>query len=224
MAEHALALLLALARALPVYVGEQQAGAFTRGFRELRAERPLELEGKTLLVVGLGGIGTEVASRAHGLGMRVIATRNSRREGPDYVDYVGLADEYVELAKRADVVVNATPLTPATRGMFDARFFGEIKEGAYFINIGRGESVVTDALVAALESHRLGAAGLDVTDPEPLPPGHPLWSMRNVIITPHVATSSDFRDERTIALVAENVRRYVRGDKVLSVVDLAQGY
>jgi phosphoglycerate dehydrogenase-like enzyme len=224
MAEHAIALMLALARSLPVYASEQHAGAFTRGFRELRAERPFEIEGKTLLVIGLGGIGTEVAKRAHGLGMHVIATRNSSRSGPDYVEYVGLADEYVELASRADVVVNATPLTPATRGMFDEKFFKAIKEGALFINIGRGESVATDALVAALRSNRVAGAGLDVTDPEPLPPGHAFWTMENVIVTPHIATSSDFRNERTLALVAENLRRYVRGDKLLSVVDLAQGY
>jgi phosphoglycerate dehydrogenase-like enzyme len=142
MAEHAIALMLGLARALPVYAAEQHAGAFTRGFRELRAERPFEIEGKTLLVVGLGGIGTEVAKRAHGLGMRVIATRNSSRSGPEYVSYVGLADEYAELATQADVVVNATPLTPATRGMFDTRFFAALKPGALFVNIGRGESVV----------------------------------------------------------------------------------
>jgi phosphoglycerate dehydrogenase-like enzyme len=224
MSEHAIALMLALARALPVYAAEQRAGAFTRGFRELRAERPVEIEGKTMLVVGLGGIGTEVAKRAHGLGMRVVATRNSSRSGPDYVEYVGLADEYRELAGRADVVVNATPLTPATRGMFDERFFAAIKPGALFINIGRGESVVTDALVAALRSNRVAGAGLDVTDPEPLPPGHAFWTMENVIVTPHIATSSDFRNERTLTLVAENLRRYLRGDKLLSVVDLAQGY
>jgi phosphoglycerate dehydrogenase-like enzyme len=224
MAEHAIALMLALARALPVYAVEQHGGAFTRGFRELRAERPVEIEGKTMLVVGLGGIGTEVARRAHGLGMRVIATRNSSRSGPEYVAYVGLADEYVELARQADVVVNATPLTPATRGMFDARFFAAIKPGAMFINIGRGESVVTEALLAALRSNRVAGAGLDVTDPEPLPPGHAFWTTENVIITPHIATSSDFRNERTLTLVAENVRRYVRGDKLLSVVDLALGY
>jgi phosphoglycerate dehydrogenase-like enzyme len=224
MAEHAMALLLSLARALPVYAAEQNAGAFTRGFRETRGERPIEVEGKTLLVVGLGGIGTEVAKRAHGLGMHVIATRNSRREGPDYVEYVGLADEYRTLAARADVVVNSTPLTPETRGMFDAAFFDAMKDDAFFINIGRGESVVTAALTAALQAQKLGGAGLDVTDPEPLPPGHPLWSMRNVVITPHIATSSDFRSDRTLTLVAENVRRYVRGDAVLSVVDLAAGY
>ncbi len=154
----------------------------------------------------------------------MIATRNSRREGPDYVEYVGLADEYRTLAARADVVVNTTPLTPETRGMFDAAFFAAMRDGAYFINIGRGESVVTADLTAALVAGQIGGAGLDVTDPEPLPPGHPLWSLPNVIITPHIATSSDFRSDRTVALVAENVRRYLRGDKVLSVVDLAAGY
>jgi phosphoglycerate dehydrogenase-like enzyme len=224
MAEHAIALMLSLARSLPVYAAEQQGGAFTRGFRELRAERPIEIEGKTMLVVGLGGIGTEVAKRAAGLGMHVIATRNSRREGPDYVEYVGLADEYRTLAARADVVVNSTPLTPETRGMFDAAFFAALKQGAYFINIGRGESVVTSALTEALQAGKLGGAGLDVTDPEPLPPGHPLWAMQNVVITPHIATSSDFRSDRTVTLVVENVRRYLRGDAVLSVVDLAAGY
>jgi phosphoglycerate dehydrogenase-like enzyme len=224
MAEHAIALLLALARSLPVYSAEQQAGEFTRGFRELRAERPVEIEGKTLLVVGLGGIGTEVARRAAALGLHVIATRASRREGPDYVEYVGLAEEYRTLAQRADVVVNSTPLTPDTRGMFDAAFFAAMKDSAYFINIGRGESVDTAALTAALVAGQLGGAGLDVTDPEPLPPGHPLWSMQNVIITPHIATSSDFRSDRTVTLVAENVRRYLNGARVLSVVDLAAGY
>jgi phosphoglycerate dehydrogenase-like enzyme len=224
MAEHAIALLLSLARALPVYAVEQNAGAFTRGFRETRGERPIEIEGKTLLVVGLGGIGTEVAKRASGLGLHVIATRNSRREGPDYVEYVGLADEYRTLAARADFVVNATPLTPETRGMFDAQFFAAMKDDALFINIGRGESVVMTALSIAVQAGTIGGAGLDVTDPEPLPPGHPLWSMSNVIITPHIATSSDYRSDRTVTLVAENVRRYVRGEALLSVVDLAAGY
>jgi phosphoglycerate dehydrogenase-like enzyme len=224
MAEHAMAMMLSLARALPVYAAEQNAGAFTRGFRETRGERPIEIEGKTLLVVGLGGIGTEVARRAHGLGLHVIATRNSARVGPDYVEYVGLADEYRTLAARADVVVNSTPLTPQTRGMFDAQFFAAMKDGAYFINIGRGESVLTADLTAALQAGAIGGAGLDVTDPEPLPSGHALWSMSNVIITPHIATSSDYRSDRTFTLVAENLRRYVRGDAVLSVVDLAAGY
>jgi phosphoglycerate dehydrogenase-like enzyme len=224
MAEHAVAMMLALARGLPYFSPQQNAGRWTNGLRELGGVQLLEIEGKTLLVVGLGGIGTEVAKRAAGLGMHVLATRNSSREGPPFVDYVGLSDEYVELAARADVVVNSTPLTPQTVGMFDARFFAAMKDTAFFINIGRGESVVTADLVAALESRQIAGAGLDVTDPEPLPPGHPLWSMTNVILTPHIATSSDFRSERTIVLAAENLRRYLRGDRLLSVVDLAQGY
>jgi phosphoglycerate dehydrogenase-like enzyme len=224
MAEHAVAMMLALARGLPHFAPQQNGGRWTNGLRELGGVQLLEIEGKTLLVVGLGGIGTEVAKRAAGLGMHVLATRNSSREGPPFVDYVGLSDEYVELAARADVVINSTPLTPQTVGMFDAKFFAAMKDTAFFINIGRGESVVTADLVAALEAQRIAGAGLDVTDPEPLPPGHPLWSMTNVILTPHIATSSDFRSERTIVLVAENLRRYLRGDRLLSVVDLAQGY
>jgi phosphoglycerate dehydrogenase-like enzyme len=108
--------------------------------------------------------------------------------------------------------------------MFDAAFFAAMKDDAFFINIGRGESVVTADLTAALQHGTIGGAGLDVTDPEPLPAGHPLWSMSNVIITPHIATSSDYRSDRTFTLVAENLRRYVRGDALLSVVDLAAGY
>jgi phosphoglycerate dehydrogenase-like enzyme len=150
-----------------------------------------ELEGKNLLVIGLGGVGTEVARRAHALGMRVRATRNTGREGPDFVEYVGLANEALPLAEWADVIVNCTPLTPDTRGMFNASFFSAMKPSAYFINVGRGESVVTDDLVSALQARRLAGAALDVTDPEPLPRNHTLWRMPNVIITPHVAVASD---------------------------------
>ena len=103
---------------------------------------------RRVLIVGLGGIGTQAARRAHGLGMRVIATRGSRREGPDYVEYVGLADETIELAKQADVIINTTPLTDRTRGMFDAGFFATMKPTAYFISVGRGGSTVSDYFVS----------------------------------------------------------------------------
>jgi phosphoglycerate dehydrogenase-like enzyme len=156
--------------------------------------------------------------------MRVIATRGSGREGPEYVEYVGLAPELPELAARADVVVNCTPLTPATTGLFDRAFFARMKRGGFFINIGRGGSVVTDELVDALRSGQLAGAGLDVTDPEPLPADSPLWGMENVIITPHVAGSSDRGEERIWTLVVENLRRYVAGERMLNVVDLDKGY
>jgi phosphoglycerate dehydrogenase-like enzyme len=182
------------------------------------------VDGKTMLVVGLGGIGSEVAKRAHALGMKVIATRNSGRTGPEYVSYVGLPDELLKLAAQADFVVNTAPLTPQTKGVFDAAFFAQMKPTAYFINIARGGSVVTSALVDALNSKKIAGAGLDVTDPEPLPDGHPLWKAPNVIITPHVANDSDIGFDAQVQVVKENLRRYAAGEKMLSVVDVTRGY
>jgi phosphoglycerate dehydrogenase-like enzyme len=222
MAEHAMTLMLMLARQMPVYYRQQLQSEWRR-LPDAGAQ-VLEVSGKTLLVVGLGGIGRQVAQRAHGLGMRVIATRNTHREGPAYVDYVGLADEVTALAREADVVVNITPLTAATTGMFDRDFFRAMKPTAFFINIGRGKSVVTADLVAALESGEIAGAGLDVSDPEPLPPEHPLWSLPNVLITPHDSASSDQMLQRLWILVRENLRRYTAGEPLLNVVDVRRGY
>lgn len=219
IAEHAIAMMMALARGLPRYAIHQQAGRWQSERQHMR-----ELGGRTLLVVGLGGIGTEVARRGHGLGMRVIATRNSRREGPDFVAKVGLPDELLTLAAEADVVISALPLTAETTGLFDRAFFDAMKPGGYFLSLGRGRSTVTDDLVAALRSGRLAGAGLDVTDPEPLPAGHPLWSMPNVIISPHVSAGSDVQAQRNELVLVENLRRYVAGEPLLNVVDIERGY
>jgi phosphoglycerate dehydrogenase-like enzyme len=219
IAEHAIAMALALARGLPQFSRRQVAGVWDETNPGMR-----EVGGRTLLVVGLGGIGTEVARRGHALGMRVIAVRNSSREGPDYVEKVGLPNEMLALAAEADVVVNAVPLTPETTNIFNRAFFDALPRGATFINVGRGRSVVTDDLVAALQSGQLGGAGLDVTEPEPLPAGHPLWAMPNVLITPHVAASSDVQGPRYWILIAENLRRYTEGEPLLNVVDIKRGY
>ncbi len=219
IAEHAIAMMMALARGLPRYAVHQQARRWQPEREHMR-----ELGGRTLLVVGLGGIGTEVARRGHGLGMRVIATRNSRREGPDFVEKVGLPDELLTLAAEADVVISAVPLTPDTTDLFDRAFFDAMKPGGYFLSLGRGRSTVTDDLVAALRSGRLAGAGLDVTEPEPLPADHPLWSMPNVIISPHVSAGSDVQAQRSGLVVVENVRRYVAGEPLLNVVDIGRGY
>ena len=222
MAEHVMAMMLALTRGLNFYIPERIAARWTRQLPE--PAQMLTLSGKTLLVVGLGGIGVEVARRAHAFGMKVVATRASSREGPDFVSYVGLPGELGKLAGDADFIVNTTPLTPETRGMFDARFFAAAKPGAFFFNVGRGGSVVQQDLVAALESGRLAGAGLDVTDPEPLPAASPLWKMNNVIITPHVSAASDLGNAARFAVARENLRRYVAGERMLSVVDLERGY
>jgi phosphoglycerate dehydrogenase-like enzyme len=221
IAEHVMGMLLALTRGLDFYIAGQAQGEWQR---YAPAQRATVIQGKTLLVVGLGGIGSEVAKRAHAFGMRVTATRASGREGPDYVSYVGLPEELPKLAAQADVIVNTAPLTPQTTGVFDAAFFARMKPTAYFINVARGRSVVTSALVDALKNNRIAGAALDVTDPEPLPADHPLWRMPNVIITPHVSNDSDLGFETKVTVTAENLRRYLQGERMLSVVDTSKGY
>ena len=222
IAEHVIAMMMLLTRGLAESHAAQLQEDWSRA--AAGAAPMIEVKDKTMLVAGLGGIGTEVARRAHGLGMRVIATRNSSREGPDFVEYVGLADELQTLAARADVIVNALPLTKETTGLFNRGFFAALKPGSYFISVGRGRSTVTDDLVAALQSGQLAGAGLDVTDPEPLPKGHPLWRVPNVIITPHNSSTSDRAQERRWIVIRENLRRYIAGEKLLNVVDIKKGY
>lgn len=222
IAEHTMAMLFSIARGLPAYHRAQAANSWDPEL--VQYVRFGELKGKTLLVAGLGGIGTEVAWRAHGLGMRVIATRNSSRSGPPFVEYVGLSDELLSLAGKADVVVNALPLTEETTGLFDKAFFEAMPKGGIFVSVGRGASTVTADLVAALDSGQLYGAGLDVTDPEPLPPDSPLWQKPNVIITPHIAAAGGDSIRRGATLAVENLRRYVAGEPLLNVVDMARGY
>ncbi len=222
IAEHAIALALALARGLETSIINTSRARWSR--EDAAATQMQVLYDKTLLVVGLGGIGTEVASRAHALGMTVIATRNSSRTGPGYVSYVGTPAELLTLAKTADVIVNAAPLTTETTGIYNSKFFEVLKPNALFINVARGGSVVTADLTKALNEHRLAGAGLDVVDPEPLPPDNPLWKAPNVIISPHVSSRSDLPGAERWVLVRENLRRYVAGDKMLSVVDLKREY
>jgi phosphoglycerate dehydrogenase-like enzyme len=221
IAEHAIAMMLSLARNLPGFTREMIAAKWSRDDTATRGMTPIA--GKNLLVVGLGGIGTEVARLGNALGMKVSGTRNSSRSGPDFIEYVGLSHELNSMAAKADVVVNALPLTDATSGTFDDEFFATIKEGAIFINVGRGRTVVTEDLLDALESGRVSAAGLDVTDPEPLPASHSLWQRDDVIITPHVAGFGGERERHGVLLI-ENLRRYIAGDALLNVVDPKKGY
>lgn len=220
MAEHVIAMMLVLSRHLDYYLKEQQQAHWAGQ----DGPEATDLEGKTVLVVGLGGIGTEVARRAHALGMKVTATRASGRTGPDFVSYVGLPDELPKLARDADFVVNCAPLTPQTTGIFNAGFFALMKPSAYFLSVGRGRSTVTADLISALDEHRIAGAALDVVDPEPLPSDSALWHLPNVIITPHVSAYTPLADQERNALLRENLRRYASGEPMLAVVDIERGY
>lgn len=222
IAEHVMAMVLYFSRGLDHYAAAQAEKKWAR--RAVPPNQLWALNTKTMLVAGLGGIGTQTARLANGLGMKVIATRNSSRKGPDYVDYVGLSGELHELATQADVIVNALPLTGATTGLFDADFFARMKSTALFINVGRGGSTVTEDLIAALENGDIAGAGLDVQDPEPTPADHPLWDAPNLLITPHISSFNGAGQEARLILFRENLRRYVSGDKMLSMVDIEKGY
>jgi phosphoglycerate dehydrogenase-like enzyme len=182
-----------------------------------------ELYEKTLLILGLGHIGQEIARRAAAFGMRVIGSR--RRPAPlSGIDRVVGEDAWRMLLPEADYLVIATPLTSATRGMLDAAALARMRLGAYLVNIARGEIIDTAALIAALEQGQLAGAALDVLPEEPLPPEHPLWRTPNVWITPHISASSPRTSERAIAIFVENVRRDLNGQPFVNLVDQQAGY
>ena len=220
LADHALALILALSRQLPFLFRAQD--------REVWVSRdsypPGELDGETLLVVGLGGTGLEVARRAKSFGMRVVATR--LRPGnpvPPFVDELHPADALGGLLGKADWVVICVPLVPGTRDLIGESQLRGMKRSARIVCVTRGGIINTDALVRALREEWIAGAGLDVTDPEPLPAGHPLWKMDNAIITPHAAGHSPKAGERMFALLKENVARFCAGRELENVVDLELG-
>ena len=155
--------------------------------------------------------------------MHILATDPKVIEKPDFVDELHRPDGLPRAPACADVVASAVPLTPLSRKMIGGEEFARMKRGVLFLNVSRGGVVDTDALVQALESGQVAAAGLDVTDPEPLPPGHPLWD-QNVIITPHTAGQSPAGARRAFDLFRENLRRFAHGEMLLNVVDKSVGY
>ena len=211
-AEHALALMLALARRLDEYAG----------LSTWRRVDGTTLFGAHVCVVGAGGIGTELIRLMAPFGVEVDAVTSSGRpvEGARAVPADGLTDAVAA----ADFVVNALPVTPATRGAIAAEQFQAMKESAYLVNVGRGATIAGDDLVTALTEGQIAGAGLDVTDPEPLPDGNPLWTTPRTLITCHTANPSALNSEALRQRVAENVRRLVAGEELVGRVDLDRGY
>lgn len=211
-AEHAVALTLAALRGIPDFVHAQDAQRWTPGFRPALADR-------TVLLLGYGSIAAAVEARLTAFECHVLRVARTARQLPQ--GPVHSMDELPSLLPRADVVVLTVPLTDATRGLVGARFLARMRDGALLVNIARGPVVDTTALVGALRSGRLSAA-LDVTDPEPLPPGHPLWTTPHTLISPHAAaTTSAFRP-RALALVRAQLARYTAGEPLANVVAVPQ--
>jgi len=221
VAEHALMLILALARRLPEAVRAQDA---RRWISNDLSGLPM-LRGRTLGIVGLGAIGCELARMAAGLGMVVIGTRREiDAPMPEGVTEALDPGALPELLARADVVVLAAPLTEETRGLIGAHELGLMKPSAWLVNVARGKLVREQALVEALAAGVIAGAALDVVEHEPLARSSPLWGMPNVLITPHVAGFREDYWEAATELFAENLDRHLRGEQPANIVDKLAGY
>ncbi len=232
VADQAMALLLALTRGLARDLDKKPLPSLplqdrgTEYWKKLKdVSQAQELHGRTMLIVGMGGIGTQIARRADAFGMRVLAIDpNAAIVKPAFIFSLDRPAKMMELIPQADVVVLACPLTNETKGMVGKSQFAAMKKSAYFINIARGGLTSQQELVDALKTNTIAGAGLDVTDPEPLPDGSPLWGMTNVVISPHLGGQSDGARDRAWRLFRENVRRFYFGEPLLCVVDKAKGY
>jgi phosphoglycerate dehydrogenase-like enzyme len=215
LAAHAVAFLLAFARRFEHYLPQK---------RWQRGPKMIDLPAQTVLIVGVGGAGAEAAKLCAALGMHVFGVDPRVTDLPHGMADLSPPARLEERLGEADFVIVTTPETPDTVGMFNARLFARMKQGAYFINIARGRCVVTQDLIAALQSGHLAGAGLDVADPEPLPDDSPLWRMPNVLITPHVAIYGTPYRDKWEAILIENCRRFAAGQPLLNVVDKANWY
>ncbi len=215
---HIMSLLLGLARGLQVYVPQQVEGVWRQGYETVY------LPEATVVIVGVGGIGGETARLCAEFGMTVLGV-DPRLPGPTPgVSQLYRPNELLEALPLADFVAVTVPETPETQGMFTLTQFRAMKNSAFFINIGRGATVVLDDLVAALRAGEIAGAGLDVFQEEPLPAGHPLWSMPGVLITPHVAGDGPYLDDRRTELFVDNCKRFNDGRQLRNVVDKASWF
>ena len=220
IAEHMLGMLLELFKKLELYRDAQKSGAW-QSQGAVKA-----VYGSTVLVLGMGDIGGEFAARCKALGARVIGVRRSPRPCPEYADEVQLLEDLDSLLPHADVVAITLPGTDATRGLMSRERLAKMKEGAVLLNVGRGFIVDTEALCDALERGHLSGAGVDVTDPEPLPPTHRLWNIPTAVVTPHISGFYHLREthERIVGIFLENLRHFQAGEPLRNLVDFATGY
>jgi phosphoglycerate dehydrogenase-like enzyme len=218
---HIMAFVLAFARGLQVYIPQQ----LRREWKRVGENRGVvHLPEAAALIVGLGGIGTETARLAAAFGMTVLATDARRSAPPAGVSELHGPDALDALLPRADFVILTVPHTPATEGLMHRARFQRMKRSAYFINIGRGMTTKLDDLVAALNAGEIAGAALDVYEQEPLPTDHPLWTMPNVLMTPHTAGHGPYLDDRRYQIMIDNCRAFLAGKPLRNVVDKASWF
>lgn len=220
ISEHLIAMLFMIQKHLGVYRDQQKEHLW------IKQEPMLVTEGSTVLVLGLGDIGSTFARKMKAMGSYVIGVCRTLREKPDYVDELYTMDALSRLLPRADVVSLSLPGYAATRGVIGKEELDRMKPGAVLLNVGRGTAVDTNALSDALYAGKLAGAGLDVTDPEPLPADHPIWDAPGALITPHVSGGYALKPtlEKILALSARNLERYEKGETLENMVDLTTGY
>lgn len=222
MSEHILGMILALARRFPDAFRFQRAAHWAQ--QEIWDARPSELNDKVLLIVGFGSIGHALARLVQPTGMRVWGLTRSGQGATQLVERILPVSELHDALPQADFVVLAAPETPDTRQMIGARELALMKRTAYLLNVARGTLVDQSALIAALSSHAIAGAALDVAEQEPLPPESPLWKLDNVFITPHVSALTEKLWQRQEDLLLENLERWFDGRELLNRVDLQRGY
>ena len=224
VAEHAIAVLLALAKRLPQAMQYQAKKTWSQDQLWHQHPRPREMAGTTVAVIGMGGIGREFTTRAKALGMKVLAVRENPSKGSDGADAIFSPTQLDDVLPQADYVLLCTPVTPATTGIIGASRLSKMKPDAYLINVARGPLIDEAALLDALKHRRIAGAALDVFVEEPLPPDSPFWLLDNILITPHTAAVTERLWERHYRLIAENLKRFLAGEPLLNEVDKTRGY
>jgi phosphoglycerate dehydrogenase-like enzyme len=221
LADHAFGLLLMLTRQLATAL---KFGADSWNHRPEMRFKEIELSHATMGIFGFGGTGRAMARRAAAFGMKCIALDRDRVPTSDEVGEIWMPDRFDELLENADVVSICCPLTPETRDAFDESAFNRMKDSAFLVNVTRGEVMVEEALVTALQTNKIRGAALDVAPREPLPADSPLWSMPNVVMTPHTAGASQFRAQRNVDRFIRNLRNLVNNEPLEGVIDKNLGY
>lgn len=224
VAEHALALILALAKRIPQSMHHQAGKKWAQAQVWSELPHPRELAGGTVAVVGMGGIGSAFTSMAKALGMRVLAVRENPEAGTGGADEVYSCAQIDDVLPQADYVLLCAPVTPATLGMVNAARLAKMKRDAYLVNVSRGPLIVEDDLILALKQKQIGGAALDVFIEEPLPSSSEFWGLDNVLITPHTASFTERLWDRHYQQIRQNMKRFLAGQPLLNEVDKRRGY